>query len=125
MKLLVLVAFVTVSSCSLFMTVIAPTYAEAILLGMLAPLGTGLGTIVIMEQALSKDPTGMTRRMIKGFTFKMLFYPVYVWIAILGFEVDPVAFAISFTGYFLSLQISEAFYLKTLTTQAITRSANH
>ena len=125
MKLLLLVAFVGVSSCSLLMTVIAPTYAKAILLGMLGPLATGLGTIITMEQALGKDPTSMTGRMIRGFSLKMLFYPIYVWIAIIGLEVNPVAFALSFTGYFVSLQISEAFYLKTLTTQAITRSVNH
>ena len=53
-----------------------------------------------------------------AFVAKMLFYPAYVVVALIGLQLDPVAFLISFTLYFITLHLTEALYFKSLFARA-------
>ena len=123
MRLWAIAALVSLSTCGLCVTLIAPAHTGAAFLGMLAPLVVGLGTILLVEQTTRKNMPALTSRMTIAFIIKMVFYAAYVWLAIIGLGVDPVAFIVSFTVYFVSLQIIEALYLKTLVARATPSSA--
>jgi len=44
----------------------------------------------------------------------MVFYGLYVSVAIALLNIEPVPFTVSFTCYFVALQFTEALYFKTL-----------
>ena len=114
MKLSSILVAVCVTSCGLGTVVLAPGAAAAAFLGMAAPLLVGVATIVLVDQTARTDILRLTARMTKAFIAKMVFYPVYVLVVISVLAIDPVPFAISFTLYFVALQITEALYFKTL-----------
>lgn len=114
MKLIWTLVAVCVTSCGLGAVVLAPSAAAAVLLGMVAPLAVGTATIALVDQTARTDILQLTTRMTKAFIAKMVFYPVYVVVVIKVLAIDPVPFAISFTLYFVALQITEALYFKAL-----------
>lgn len=123
MRLWGVLVLVSVSTCGLWTTLITPAHTLPAFLGMLAPLVVGLGTILLCEQTTRTNMLDLTSRLTIAFIVKMVFYAAYVSVAIAVLGVDPVAFIISFTVYFVSLQIIEAVYLKTLLARASTHSA--
>ena len=123
MKLWGVLVLVSVSTCGLWTTLIAPAHTLPAFLGMLAPLVVGLGTILLGEQTTRTNMLALTSRLTIAFIVKMVFYAAYVSVAIAVLGVDPMAFVISFTIYFVSLQIIEAVYLKTLLARTSTPSA--
>ena len=114
MKLTWTLVAVCVTSCGLGAVVLAPGAAAAVLFGMAAPLVVGVATIALVDQTARTDILQLTARMTKAFITKMVFYPVYVVVVVRVLAIDPVPFAISFTVYFVALQITEALYFKAL-----------
>ena len=123
MKLWGVLVLVSVSTCGLWTTLITPAHTLPAFLGMLAPLVVGLGTILLGEQTTRTNMLDLTSRLTIAFIVKMVFYAAYVSVAIAVLGVDPMAFVISFTIYFVPLQIIGAIYLKTLLARASTYSA--
>ncbi len=114
MKLSGMLVAVCVISCGLCTLVLAPDVAGATFLGMTAPLVVGLATIRLVEQTVRTQIRTLTARMTMAFIVKMMFYPVYVSIVLGVLAIDPIPFAVSFTLYFVALQITVALYFKTL-----------
>ena len=114
MKLSATIVGVCVGSWALCILVLPPRAAAAALLGMAAPLALGLATRLLVRQTARSDMRRLTARLTWAFIVKMVFYAVYVSVVIgvLGFDATP--FAVSFTGYFLALQLTEALHLRTL-----------
>ena len=105
---------------------VAPQAAAAAFLGMGAPLVVGLATIRLVERTVHADVTRLTARMAAAFAVKLVFYAVYVSVVIGLLRVEPVPFTLSFTFYFVALQIAEALYFRTLLVNAsATPSAGH
>ena len=86
----------------------------AVWLGMLAPLVATLSSSAIVERVYRSRPESLTRVMGTAFVVKMAFFGGYAVLVIKAGWVQPAAFVISFTGYFLALHFIEAFRLKRL-----------
>jgi hypothetical protein len=114
MKLSLVLVVVCVVTCGLFTIVVAPDATGAAFLGMAAPLVVGLGTILLVEQTARTDIGLLTARMTIAFVAKMVFYALYVSLVVGLLDVEPIPFTISFTFYFVALQITEALYFKSL-----------
>lgn len=97
---------------------LAPEQAAPALLGMAAPLVVGLATIRLVERTVRADVTRLTARMVAAFAVKLVFYAIYVSVVIGLLRVEPVAFTLSFTFYFVALQVAEALYFRTLLVNA-------
>lgn len=97
---------------------LAPEAATPALLGMAAPLLVGLATIRLVERTVRTDVTRLTARMAAAFAVKLVFYAVYVSVVVGLLRVEPVPFTLSFTFYFVALQVSEALYFRTLLVNA-------
>ena len=105
---------------------LAPQAAAAAFLGMGAPLLAGLATIRLVERTVRADVTRLTARMGVALAVKLVFYAVYVAVVIALLGVEPVPFTLSFTFYFVALQIAEALYFRTLLVNAGARpSGSH
>ena len=96
----------------------APQAAAAAFLGMGAPLVVGLATIRLVERTVRADVTRLTARMAAAFAVKLVFYAVYVSVVVGLLGIAPVPFTLSFTFYFVGLQIAEALYFRTLLVNA-------
>lgn len=103
-----------VVTCGLVTWLVAPGTTGPAFLGMAAPLGVGLATIWLVEHTTRTDPERLTDRMTIAFVAKMVFYALYVAIAVAMLGVDPIPFAVSFTLYFVALHVTAALYFKTL-----------
>lgn len=100
---------------------LAPGRAAAAFLGMAAPLVVGLATIRLVERTVSTDVTRLTARMAAAFAAKLGFYAAYVAVVVGWLRVEPVPFTLSFTVYFVGLQIAEALHFRTLVANASAR----
>jgi hypothetical protein len=89
--------------------------APAVWLGMLGPLAAAAGAWIAIERAYRRRPEAVTNLMMKAFVAKMVFFAAYMILLIGGDFVRPVPFAVSFTAYFLALQITVAVALRRLT----------
>ncbi len=117
MKLSGVLVAVCVATCGLFTALVAPDTVVPAFLGMAAPLLVGIATIVMVERTTRTALRALTTRMTIAFLAKMVFYAAYVSVVIAFVTSDPLPFIISFTVYFVALQIIEAVYFKTLFTQ--------
>lgn len=100
------------------LAVVGTGITNELLLGMLGPLGVGCVTWVLVERAHARDPQALMGLMIAAFAFKMVFYGVYVVVMLRVLDVQPVPFAVSFSGYFIALHFVEALFLKRLLASA-------
>lgn len=90
-------------------------YAVAeVFLGMLIPTAVGVVMLSLVGRILGREPRRLTVFMIKAFWLKMVFYAActIVIVGLLSFQAVP--FIVSFTIYFIGLQMVEALYLRTL-----------
>jgi len=87
--------------------------AFEIFLGMIGPLVVASGTWIVIERTHRTRPDRITSLMIAMFGAKMLLFGVYVAV-VLRSSVRPLPFVVSFTGYFIALHMTEAFYLRRL-----------
>lgn len=89
-------------------------YGAAVLWGMAGPLAVVTATWLLTERIYKANPDRLTSVMISAFAGKLVFFGAYVGLAIGVFGVQPVPFAVSFTGYFIALHLIEALWLKRL-----------
>jgi hypothetical protein len=94
--------------------VLAMRFGGEVWLGMLAPLVVVIVSWVLIERVYRANPARLTSVMIGAFAGKLVFFGAYVGLAIGVLGVQPVPFAVSFTGYFISLHLIEALWLKRL-----------
>ena len=117
MKAVLWLASASVASAA----VASPWVGREVWLGMLAPLTVVSVTWLVTERVYRAHPENLTSVMMGAFAGKLLFFGAYVAVAIAVFEVRPVPFAVSFTAYFIGLNVVEALWLKRLFTDAATR----
>ncbi|MBI4471857.1 MAG: hypothetical protein HY646_04255 [Acidobacteria bacterium] len=84
-------------------------------LGLLGPLVAMICTWIAVERTHRRRPEGVTPVMIKAFAAKMVFFAAYITVILRTELVEPVPFVISFTIYYLALQITAAIALRRLT----------
>ena len=94
--------------------VLAMRFGREVWLGMLAPLVVMNVTWTLTERVYKANPQRLTSVMISAFAGKLVFFGAYVGLAIGVLDMQPVPFAVSFTGYFISLHLIEALWLKRL-----------
>lgn len=103
-----------VVSCTLASVFFVHYAVAEVFLGMVIP--TAVGVVILSEvgRILGREPSRLTAFMIKAFWLKMVFYGVctLVIVGLLSFQAVP--FIVSFTIYFIGLQIVEALYFRTL-----------
>ena len=96
--------------------------APEILAGMAGPLAVATTTQAISERTYRRTPERLTALMVKAFAAKMVFFAVYVTIAVAATDLRPVPFVASFTSYFIALHLAEALYLRRLFSDRIRAS---
>jgi hypothetical protein len=90
-----------------------PVVAETAL-GALGPLAAACGSWMLIERTMKRDPTQVTPLMMKLFAGKMLFFGLYLVLAVVSLGMRPVPFMVSFTSAFVTLYLMEALYLQRL-----------
>ena len=93
---------------------LAMRFGSEVWLGMFAPLVVVSVTWMLTERVYKASPERLTSVMISAFAGKLVFFGVYVGLAIGVLGVQPVPFALSFAGYFIALHTIEALWLKRL-----------
>ncbi len=89
-------------------------YAREIFLGMIAPLIIGVISIVYLSIVHKKSPEKVTSVIVKSFAGKMVFYAVYFVYIFAFYTFNPMPFILSFVGYFITLHIGEALFLRSI-----------
>src|SRR5262249_44574318 len=69
-----------------------------LLWGMAGPLLAVSGSWLAIERAYRRDPGAVTRLMIAGFGFKIVFFGTYVVVMLRGLALSPVPFVVSFVS---------------------------
>ena len=87
-------------------------FGRELWLGMAAPLAVVAVTWMLTVRVHKADPARVTALMLGAFAGKVVFFGVYVVLAIVALGVQPVPFALSLTGYFIALHVIEALLLK-------------
>jgi hypothetical protein len=95
-------------------TFVVPGDGPEILAGMLGPLAGAAGSWAVVVRTHREDPARVPRLMLTAFFAKMLFFAVYVVVAVGVLRLQPRQFAVSFTGYFVTLHLTEALLLRRL-----------
>lgn len=85
-----------------------------VLYGMLGPLAMVSGSWVLMERAYRRSPQSLTTVMVAAFAGKLVFFGAYVAVMLRVLSLRPRTFVASFTGYFITLYLIEALYLRRL-----------
>ncbi len=85
-----------------------------IFLGMIAPLAVATGTWMLTERTYRRSPERVTSLLMTAFAGKMLFFGLYVAVALKGLSLQPIPFVVSFAAYFIALLLTEALYLRRL-----------
>lgn len=94
--------------------VVDARFHRELLYGMVGPLVGVSGSWVAVERTYRRDPQAVTRAMMKGFAFKVVFFGAYVVAMVEGLSLRPVPFIASFVSYFCGLYLMEALYLQRL-----------
>jgi hypothetical protein len=89
-------------------------FGRDVWLGMVGPLMVVSVSWMLTERVYKANPGRLTALVITAFAVKLVFFGAYVGLAIGVFGVQPVPFALSFTGYFIALHMIEALMLKRL-----------
>ena len=87
---------------------------RAVWIGMLAPLVVAAVSWIAMERVYRKTPERLNALLLRAFAVKLIFFAVYVAVAIRVMRVEPVAFVLSLAGYFIVLHLIEALWMKRL-----------
>ena len=101
-------------SWSLVSWIIIKDYISELFLGMIVPLVIGLLTVTKIQSIFTSDPGELTSFMMKSFIGKLVIYGVYMMgiVAFSSFSERP--FFISFMGYFITLHVLEAFFIRSV-----------
>ena len=82
--------------------------------GMLGPLVSAVATWIVVRRTHAAAPERVTGVMVVGFGVKALFFGIYLVAMLRGLGLRPIAFVISFAGFFIALHVMEALFLKRL-----------
>ncbi len=93
---------------------IAPQAAAEILFGPVAPLVVAVGSWRLMERAYRRSPEQLARLMVRAFLGKLVFFGIYVIVAVGVLSLDPAWFVGSFAVSFIVLHLTEALQLRRL-----------
>ena len=104
----------SIASAAVATVAVDAAAAKAIWLGMLAPLIVVTATWRMIERVSKRHPERVTAVMMTAFGGKLVFFGAYVGLAIGVLRVQPVPFVLSFTAYFVALQLIEALFIKRL-----------
>ena len=101
-------------SWSLISWIIIKDYISELFLGMIVPLVIGLFTVTKTQSIFTSNPGKLTSFMMKSFIGKLVIYGVYMMgiVAFSPFNERP--FFISFMGYFITLHVLEAFFIRSV-----------
>ena len=110
------VAWMTGSSVAgwLVTSLLAEGVSQTVFLAMLGPLAMACGSWIMAERAFRVAPSTLTGLLLGAFAVKAVFFAAYVVVLLRVVRVPPVAFAISFSAYFIALHLIEAMFLKRL-----------
>lgn len=97
----------------------APDVLMEVVVGMAAPLVIAVATMVAVERVHRQDPRKLTPLMIKAFGTKMVLFGGYVAAVVTLTSLNPIPFVVSFSVYFISLHMTEAWLLRSLFSEAI------
>ena len=101
-------------SWSLISWIIIKDYISELFLGMIVTLVIGLLKVTKIQSIFTSDPGELTSFMMKSFIGKLVIYGVYMMgiVAFSPFNERP--FFISFMGYFITLHVLEAFFIRSV-----------
>ena len=85
-----------------------------VLSGMMGPLFAAAVSWVAYERAHRSAPGRLTSVMVGALALKMVFFGGYLFVMLRLFDMRPVPFVVSFTGYFIALHAMEALFLRRL-----------
>ena len=85
-----------------------------VLFGMIGPLAVASGSWVMAERTYKRRPERLTSLMISAFAGKMVFFGTYVTLVLTVLSPRSIPFIVSFTGYFITLHLLEAVFLRRL-----------
>jgi len=80
------------------------------LLGIIAPLAVGVITVLREETVRGDASKSLTSFFIKSFFVKMIVYGAYIIMLFNFYTFSHIHFILSFSGCFITLHISEAFF---------------
>jgi cytochrome c biogenesis factor len=107
-------ALVCIVSNIAAISIFSSSVSAEIFLGMAGPLLVAIVFTVTLSRVFRHNPERVTQLLIRGLVCKMVTFGVYVTTIVLTFELEAIAFAVSFTLYFVLLHILEVFYLQRL-----------
>jgi hypothetical protein len=114
MKVVARMIAASLASWAVVAAMVDPRARVATLAGMAGPLVVVGVSWVLAERVWRSSPEDLTRLMVSAFGGKMVFFGAYVTVMLAGFSLEPVAFVVSFTAYFIALYSIEALLLKRL-----------
>jgi hypothetical protein len=82
--------------------------------GIAGPLVSAIVSWMAYDGANKATPERLTRVMITAFALKLMFFSVYVTVAMRVFDLRAAPFVVSFTSAFIALHAMEAFSLRRL-----------
>jgi hypothetical protein len=85
-----------------------------LLYGMLGPLAVAALSWIVIERTYRSNPERLTGVMVQGLAIKAVFFAAYVISMLRVVGLRPVPFAVSFTGYFIALHLTEALFMRRL-----------
>ena len=89
-----------------------PEYGKEIFLGMFLPWIISLISISKTHSVYNIDPIKLTKHMTTAMLMKMLSYGLLLIIIFTFISFNPIPFIISFTSYYLTLHLTEAFIVR-------------
>lgn len=87
---------------------------RAVWMGMFAPLAVVIVSWIAMERVYRRKPERLNAVIMRAFAGKLVFFGLYVTVAIQVVAVEPVPFVLSLTSYFIALHLIEALWMKRL-----------
>jgi uncharacterized membrane protein AbrB (regulator of aidB expression) len=88
-----------------------------LLFGMAAPLVGAAVSWRVFERTHTAAPERLPSVMITAFAIKFVFFGAYVVMMLGVLSLRPWPFVMSFTGFYIALHLSEALFLRALTTR--------
>jgi hypothetical protein len=118
MRLVVWMVAASVASCLIAAALVDARVRAELLWGMAGPLASAVVSWVVAERTWRTHRQALTSVMIIAFAAKLLFFGMYVAMAIRVAALKPAPFMASFAAYFIGLLFVEALSLRRLLEKA-------
>jgi hypothetical protein len=89
-------------------------HGREVFFGMLGPLLASCATWLVVARAHRRNPSGVAGVMMAAFAVKMLFFGVYVVLAMRLGQLEMTPFAAAFAVFFVSLYVVQAMLVQRL-----------